>query len=341
MEQEEAGKGQEPGVLPVWVVRESQGWVQALPLGAGTQGCSRQCHLQAVAIQGSAIPGGSAVPRQCHPQAVPLPGSAVPRGQCHPQAVPLPGSAIPRGQCHPQAVPLPGSAIPRQCQSQAEPFPGTLLGAAASPGGFSTLGGRALAVLLLQARLRSCWCPPAAEGQGGDSSWLLWGNLSNPFGAILARRDTESSLAQPRAGTVPSDKPWEFVSSLCRKTKPQEHPDQPALPGARESCGGRRMRSKGLLWAGEGSLGSLVPSRPAPPAPQLAPGAVLTHSGHLQGYPSSEGPACLPAGSAPTGDTGTADRVRVLHLFPSSCLEVPGLGQIPHWMENCWPRNGG
>ncbi|XP_050836473.1 uncharacterized protein LOC127060193 [Serinus canaria] len=254
------------------------GLVPGFATGCWHSGVFRQCHSQAMPFPGSAIPGqchpravasaGNSIPGQCHSRAVAFPGSAIP-GQCHSQAVPFPGSGIPR-QCYSQAVPSLGSAIPRQCHSWPVPFPGSAIpgqchSQALSWG--SSIPGRFLhpcrpssGCAAAPGQAEELLVPSSCQGTGRDSSWILWGSPSHPFGAILAHRDTESSLAQPRAGPEASGKPRGLVSSLCRKTKRQECPDQPALPGARESCGGRRMRRKGwrrvpgISWSLPGHL---------------------------------------------------------------------------------------
>lgn len=159
--------------------------------------------------------------------------------------------------------------------------------------------------------------PSAGEGTGRDSSWILLGGASNPFRPIPPRRDTQSALTQPRAGLRP----------LCQTTgvclqpvqENQDPPGQPALPGARESWD----RREGLLRAGERSLGCPGPFQATSTCTQLAPGAVLTPSGHLPGRSWLPGP-CLPPWEGN----------RVLHVFPPSCSPPPAgsawVGQNPH-----------
>lgn len=135
--------------------------------------------------------------------------------------------------------------------------------------------------------------PSSSRGAGlhSSSSWIFLGSTSSPFGSILPCR-THRAPTQPWAGSL--------FPVFAGKPSPRSPPW-----GQGELCplGQEHERRKGLLWAGEGCLGSPGPSRPPPPAHELAPGTVLTHSGHLQ----LRGP-CLPPCwlfLQGVGDTGT------------------------------------
>lgn len=219
---------------------------------------------------------------------------------------------------------------------QAVPFPG-FLGQGVSPVGSSIPGRfvhpwrpRSLCTAA-PGQAEELLVPSSSRGAGlhSSSSWIFLGSTSSPFGSILPCR-THRAPTQPWAGSL--------FPVFAGKPSPRSPPW-----GQGELCplGQEHERRKGLLWAGEGCLGSPSPSQPtstctrpgsrycpdpfwASPAPWALPASLLA----------------LPPGGGGHGDCVSRDRM--LHVFPSSsCLEVPGLGKIPHWMENCWPRSEG
>lgn len=179
---------------------------------------------------------------------------------------------------------------------QAVPFPG-FLGQGVSPVG-SSIPGRFVHPWRLRSlctaapgQAEELLVPSSSRGAGmhSSSSWIFLGSTSSPLDPSCHAGHTEHrhSLGQV----------------VCFQSL-QENQAPGALPGARERCvlWGRSMRGgKGCSGLEKGAWALLVPPSPPPPAHELAPGTVLTHSGHLQGYPSSVSPACLPAGSSPRG----------------------------------------
>lgn len=119
----------------------------------------------------------------------------------------------------------------------------------------------------------------------------------------------------------------------------------PSRPGQGELCPLGQEGRKGLLRTGEESLGSPGPFQATSTCSAAAPGTVLTLFGHLQGYPRSWAPPASLLAVPPRGTRALPAGTECCLSHPllpfSSRLEVPGLGKIPHWMENCWPRKGG
>lgn len=166
--------------------------------------------------------------------------------------------------------------------------------------------------------------PSSSTGAGRE------GQLLDPLGKRFQSRGSHpgpqghsgSALTQPRAGSEAAGKPWEFVSSLCRKTKLQKPPEQ---PGGRGSCVlWGRMRREGLLWAGEGSRGSSGP---------FGATSTCTRAGsRCCPEPFRASPGVSQLCPLPVGDTGTLGRGSAACASPS-CPPPPPIWKCLGWAK--------